>query len=821
MSGFYARYVPSTTRTDGTANTAEEPVVHGDKRKREQDAAIHEKRGKKPKTSRTPDDPVETPHLSAPKKAAVAVKSPPTVTGRAVLDKYRVIEAVGSETTSTTVRPKASDDLQHDSPELEDGNQQAQDSLRKRKKEKRKKTREEKEENADAAAHAQKHTALLTKYEKSRQQDQIETKASTTSDESPAELHGLEPLPQPKQVEVVSEKPSYSILPRWQEDPLIVSLNSTSSFESLGLQELLLDNLKRQGLRHALPIQGSVLPLLLNGPNHHPGDLCVSAATGSGKTLSYVLPIVADLKDIPGTKLRAVIVVPTRELVKQVRDLCDTCAAGTSLKFATAVGSKSLAEEQDLLVKEEKIYDPEEYEQWQQSPIDWTNFSLLRLAHSVKDTDPMESVGYVTRYKSKVDVLITTPGRLVDHLKSTLGFTFDDVKWLVVDEADRLLNESYQEWIAVVKPALQSRAATSRRDQILRHMRMTIPRRNVTKVLLSATMTRDLSKLNALGLWNPRLVVLGDNQERTGTIREGTAPERLEKLAEKDSEPVYLPETLNEAVIPVTNGAEKPLYLLQLLYNHIGLSQKLLNMDDSAGRSSPQASVESNPTSSSESSSEAPTSSEDERDADMDPESDTRGGLTASSLDVKNASESQSMTKVPRALIFTRSTASATRLSRLLCIIEPLLAPRISTLTRSTASSASSRRALASFRKSKISVLIATDRASRGLDVPGLEHVISYDVPNSPLTYVHRVGRTARAGRVGHAWTFVEHREAAWFWREIGGKVKHAVSGTGIGAVSIHRKTKISKLNLSVEGIDLRKKYEAALQQLEKEVLGK
>ncbi|KIX94792.1 uncharacterized protein Z520_09482 [Fonsecaea multimorphosa CBS 102226] len=814
MSGFYARYVPATTSSTGTADNAEKPVSNGDKRKRDQDAAIHEKRRKKLKSSKTPDQPIDTSPLPVPKKATVAVEDSSDVTGKAILDKYRIAEAAGSETTSATVEAKASNELQRVNLNSDDGNQRAHDSLTQKKKEKRRKTGEQKEEEANVAAYPQKHTALLTKYEKARQQDQIETKVDTALDEPPPELHGLEPIPQPKQIEVVPEKPTYSTLPPWQENPLTVPLDSTSSFESLGIQEPLLGNLKRQNLRHALPIQASVLPLLLDGADHHPGDLCVSAATGSGKTLSYVLPIVADLKDIPGTKLRAVIVVPTRELVKQVRDLCDICAAGTSLKFATAVGSKSLTEEQDLLVKEEKIFNPEEYEQWQQSPIDWANFSLSRLAQNVKDADPMESAGYVTRYKSKVDVLITTPGRLVDHLKSTSGFTLDDLKWLVVDEADRLLNESYQEWIAVVKPTLESRAATAGRDQILRHMRMTLPRRNVIKVLLSATMTRDLSKLNSVGLWNPKLVVLGGNPEKSRVDRVGAPPERLEELTHKDSEVVYLPGTLRETVIPVTNGAEKPLYLLQLLHSHIALSQKPLGSDGSVGRPSPKSDAGFNSSSSSQ-------SSEDERDSSTDTESHSREGSTAPSLGAKKAPESHKTTRAPRALIFTRSTASATRLSRLLCIIDPLLAPGISTLTRSTASSASSRRALASFRKSKISVLIATDRASRGLDVPGLEHVISYDVPNSPLTYVHRVGRTARAGRAGHAWTFVEHREAAWFWREIGGKVKHATPGTGVDAVSIHRQTKISKLNLSVEGVDIKKRYEAALQQLEKEVLGK
>ena len=84
---------------------------------------------------------------------------------------------------------------------------------------------------------------------------------------------------------------------------------------------------------------------------------------------------------------------------------------------------------------------------------------------------------------------------------------------------------------------------------------------------------------------------------------------------------------------------------------------------------------------------------------------------------------------------------------------------------RSNKSSAS-RKTLTAYRQGKISIIIATDRASRGLDLPSLSHVVNYDVPSSITTYVHRVGRTARAGKEGSAWTLVAHREGRWFEKE-------------------------------------------------------
>jgi ATP-dependent RNA helicase RhlE len=60
-------------------------------------------------------------------------------------------------------------------------------------------------------------------------------------------------------------------------------------------------------------------------------------------------------------------------------------------------------------------------------------------------------------------------------------------------------------------------------------------------------------------------------------------------------------------------------------------------------------------------------------------------------------------------------------------------------------------RTLAAFRSGEIQVLVATDVAARGLDIPGVAHVYNYDLPNVPENYVHRIGRTARAGRDGRA----------------------------------------------------------------------
>lgn len=119
------------------------------------------------------------------------------------------------------------------------------------------------------------------------------------------------------------------------------------------------------------------------------------------------------------TRLRALIVLPTRDLCIQVKETFDTFIKGTDLKIATSTGQNSFTHEQNILVGESYVSGP-----------------------------PMLG-GH-----SRVDVLITTPGRLIDHIKSTPNFTLQHLRYLVVDEADRLLNQSFQDWLYHILSAI-------------------------------------------------------------------------------------------------------------------------------------------------------------------------------------------------------------------------------------------------------------------------------------------------------------------------------------------------------------------------------
>jgi ATP-dependent RNA helicase RhlE len=125
--------------------------------------------------------------------------------------------------------------------------------------------------------------------------------------------------------------------------------------------------------------------------------------------------------------------------------------------------------------------------------------------------------------------------------------------------------------------------------------------------------------------------------------------------------------------------------------------------------------------------------------------------------------------EINNALVFTRTKHRANRLAHYL-ERRGVSADRI----HGNRSQAQRTKALADFKRGSTQVLVATDVAARGIDIEALSHVVNLDVPHLPEDYIHRVGRTARAGATGEAFTFVstdEHRELAAIERKIGKKL--------------------------------------------------
>jgi ATP-dependent RNA helicase RhlE len=128
--------------------------------------------------------------------------------------------------------------------------------------------------------------------------------------------------------------------------------------------------------------------------------------------------------------------------------------------------------------------------------------------------------------------------------------------------------------------------------------------------------------------------------------------------------------------------------------------------------------------------------------------------------------------KTDRVLVFTRTKHGADKVVRGL-----QKAGHAAEAIHGNKSQSQRERVLAAFRVGKLRTLIATDIAARGIDVDGVSHVVNYDLPNIPESYVHRIGRTARAGATGVAISFCDHEERAYL-RDIERLIRMAIPAT-------------------------------------------
>lgn len=266
------------------------------------------------------------------------------------------------------------------------------------------------------------------------------------------------------------------MLPPWLAHPTIVSNDlSTDSTASIGDLPFISKDIKeamtQMGMTKLFPVQSAVIPWILNANKKptpfRPRDVCVSAPTGSGKTLAYAIPIIQMLSNRVERKVRALIVLPVNELAVQVVKVFKKLCENTKLSCV-------------LLTK----FVPFETEQ-------------LSLVGQCDET-----------YYSKADIVIATTGRLVEHIHSTKGFSLKSLKFLVMDEADRIMEQIHNNWLYHL-----DRHVKEESDNILSGQSIQLCYRDLCnvamkqpqKMLFSATLSQDPERLQDLRLFQPKL----------------------------------------------------------------------------------------------------------------------------------------------------------------------------------------------------------------------------------------------------------------------------------------------------------------------------
>ena len=230
-----------------------------------------------------------------------------------------------------------------------------------------------------------------------------------------------------------------------EDEPKNTKVNGTITFQHMSLSRPIHRGLAAVGFSQPTPIQAKTIPVALLGK-----DVVGGAVTGSGKTAAFIVPILERLlyrpKKVPTS--RVAILMPTRELAIQCHAVATKLASYTDIKFCLAVGGLSL-----------KVQEAE-----------------LRL---------------------RPDVIIATPGRFIDHMRNSASFTVDTLEILVLDEADRMLEDGFADEL----------------NEIL----MTIPKSRQT-MLFSATMTSSVDRLIRVGLNRPVRLLVDAQKQTVGTL---------------------------------------------------------------------------------------------------------------------------------------------------------------------------------------------------------------------------------------------------------------------------------------------------------------
>jgi ATP-dependent RNA helicase DDX31/DBP7 len=457
------------------------------------------------------------------------------------------------------------------------------------------------------------------------------------------------------------------------------------TFTSLGLSPILAAHLlNKMDMKAPTAIQKAAVAQLVKDDS----DAFIQAETGSGKTLAYLLPIVQRLMELSANMkkrkvdesvqrdsgLFAIILAPTRELSKQIALVLENllrCAHW--LVAGTVIGGEKK--------KSEKA-----------------------------------------RLRKGLNILVATPGRLADHLEHTQALDVSNVRWLVLDEGDRLMELGFEEEIQKIVGNLNLRMRAKKDDA---SKIPGLPEKRTT-ILCSATMKMDVERLGQISL-KDAMHIKADPSDQTESANKTNEDQGFFAPAQlKQSYAVIAPKLRLVSLISFLKRAfvRKGSVMKAIVFIscadsvdfHFDILTSMLEESDEKKEAIPDA----------------------PKEIDQD---ETTPGKTP---DKKGKGIPQSD---PTKLAVTHA-------------VSPSLSPKTHSVTayrlHGSLPQALRTSTLAHFSKNtESSLLLATDVASRGLDLPNVDLVIEFDPAFAREDHLHRIGRTARAGRDGRACIFL------------------------------------------------------------------
>lgn len=509
--------------------------------------------------------------------------------------------------------------------------------------------------------------------------------------------------------------------------PSNAPLTDRSTFSGLGLDPLIISHLEtKMHISRPTAIQQASLPPLLSTYDEDTleRDVFIQSQTGSGKTLSYLLPILQDL--LPLSSLSyidrsigtlAIIIAPTRELAKQISDVLE---ALLSLRLRPQEENADECGSQRL-----------------------TRWLVSGLLIGGENRTHEKS-----RLRKGLPILVSTPGRLLDHLQNTSSFNVGKCRWLVLDEADRLMDLGFEESIKGILQALEGRRRLA--IQAIEEGKSSEVggwdwKRRRRTVLCSATIKETVQHLAGTTLVKPIVVkaIKEANENDKADNLLGTPGDNI-----MQSERFTPPSQLSQRYVVVPLKL-RLVALVSLLRSLLSRSQSrngskiivFLSCTDSVDyhwKLLGTSSID-----------DSPEGSEDQQENNDDADEPDKRQNTGANEKVSLSSALLPNTQLYR---LHGSLPLQTRLKSLksFSIVEKR---RPGDITQNPSSA----------------VILCTSVAARGLDLPLVRAVIQYDLPTEggATEYVHRVGRTARAGKGGEAWSFVSPSEEAWVkWTE-------------------------------------------------------